>query len=200
MSQNILYLSSSLRGADSQSAQMAAEFLALREAAGQQLSINHRDLNSAPLPHLDGERFAAFSTPPSERSDEQAAIVATSDTLIRELREADELLIALPMYNLGVPSSFKAWIDHVARAGETFRYTENGPQGLVDNKVVTVLAARGGQYQGTELDTQTHYVQHIFGLMGIHDVRFVYAEGLNMGEAQADTARRHARETMQALI
>lgn len=149
MSTQILYLSSSLRGADSQSSQMADEFIALRKEAGEDLTIVHRDLNAAPLPHIDGERFGAFTTPATERSSAQAAVVAESDALIQELRDADELIIALPMYNFGIPSTFKAWIDHVARAGETFRYTENGPVGLVGDKPVTVLAARGGQYVGT---------------------------------------------------
>ena len=200
MSQNILYLSSSLRGSDSQSSQMAEEFIALRKAAGQDIAVTHRDLNAAPLPHIDGERFGAFTTPADSRTAAQAAIVAESDALIQQLKEADELVVALPMYNLGVPSTFKAWIDHVARAGETFRYTENGPVGLVSDKPVTVLAARGGQYVGTEMDTQTLYIRHIFGLMGISNVHFIYAEGLNMGEQQAADARRQAREAMQAQL
>jgi len=200
MSTQILYLSSSLRGADSQSSQMADEFIALRKEAGEDLTIVHRDLNAAPLPHIDGERFGAFTTPASERSSAQAAVVAESDALIQELRDADELIIALPMYNFGIPSTFKAWIDHVARAGGTFRYTENGPVGLVGDKPVTVLAARGGQYVGTELDTQTLYVRHIFGLMGVSNIHFIYAEGLNMGPEHASAARQQAREAMQAQL
>ncbi len=195
---NILYISSSLAGEQGQSSQMARELIAGRRAAGEQLHIQHRDLHAQPLPHLDEQRFTAFTTAAADRSAEQAAIVAESDALIAELRAADELLIAMPLYNLGVPSTFKAWIDHVARAGETFRYTENGPQGLLHDRKVTVLAARGGQYLGTDMDTQTPYLRHIFGLLGIQQLHFIYAEGLNMGEDQAQRARQHAREAMQA--
>lgn len=195
---NILYLSSSLSGEHGQSNQMANELIAMRRAAGEQLQVQHRDLHAQPLPHLDEQRFKAFATPAPQRDAAQAAIVAESDALIAELRTADELIIAMPLYNFGVPSTFKAWIDHIARAGETFRYTDNGPQGLLDDRKVTVLAARGGQYAGSDMDTQTPYLRHIFGLLGIQQVNFIYAEGLNMGEDQAQQARQRAREAMQA--
>lgn len=134
------------------------------------------------MPHLDGAGFQAFLTPAVERTAEQAAKVAYSDTLISELQEADVLVIGLPMYNLGIPSTLKAWIDHVARAGVTFRYTANGPQGLLAGKKAYVFATRGGRYAGTAFDTQTDFVRNFLGFIGIGEVEFVYAEGLNMGE------------------
>ncbi|MDX1505019.1 MAG: NAD(P)H-dependent oxidoreductase [Spongiibacter sp.] len=190
----LLLITSSLNGESSHSSQMANEYLATRRARGDQLEVTHRDLHANPIPHLSGERFTAFTTEPEQRSRAQQQVVDESDALINELRSADEVVIGLPMYNLGVPSTFKAWIDHVARAGETFRYTEKGPVGLLEDRPVTVLAARGGQYQGTEMDTQTPYVRHIFGLFGISNLHFIYAEGLNMGEAE--NARQSARLAM----
>lgn len=195
---NILYISSSLSGDQGHSSQMALEFIEGRRARGETLNIVHRDLHAQALPHLDAHRFSAFTTPADQRTAEQQAIAAQSDALIEELSEADEVILAVPMYNLGVPSTFKAWIDHIARAGETFRYTENGPQGLLKDRPVQVFAARGGQYLGTELDTQSAYLQHIFGLMGIHSLHFTYAEGLNMGPELAEQARQQAREQMFA--
>ncbi|MGB1456516.1 FMN-dependent NADH-azoreductase [Spongiibacter marinus] len=193
---NILYISSSLSGEQGHSSQMAQEFIAGRRAQGESINVIHRDLHAQALPHLDAQRFAALTTAPENRSAEQSAIAEQSDALIAEVRNADEIVIAMPLYNLGVPSTFKAWIDHIARAGETFRYTENGPQGLLHDRPVHIFAARGGQYVGTAMDTQSPYLRHIFGLMGIESIHFIYAEGLNMGPETADQARQHAREAM----
>ena len=190
----ILYISSSLSGSAGQSTQLADRYIAKRQDKGDDVAITRRDLHADPVPHLDGERFAAFTTPAAERSKAQREVAAFSDQLIDELRRADEIVIALPMYNMGVPSTFKAWIDHVARAGETFRYTANGPQGLLEDKAVTVLAARGGMYAGTPQDSQTQYVKDILGLMGLTQVDFIYAEGLNMGDEQAQPAIHDAQQ------
>ena len=103
------------------------------------------------------------------------------------------------MYNLGIPSTLKSWIDQIARAGITFRYTENGPQGLLNGKKVYVLATRGGVYAGTSFDTQTDYVKNFFGFIGITDVEFIYAEGLNMGEESKTAALKAAHETVNRL-
>ena len=193
---NILYISSSLSGDQGQSSQMAQEFITARRTDNEQSSIHHHDLHEHPLPHLDAQRFAALTSPPEERTPEQAIIAAQSDALIADIRNADEIIIAMPLYNLGVPSTFKAWIDHVVRAGETFRYTENGPQGLLKDRPVHIFAARGGQYVGTAMDTQSPYLRHIFALMGIESLHFIYAEGLNMGPDTAHVARQQAREAM----
>ena len=114
---------------------------------------------------------------------QQQAVVAQSDALIDELRRADVVVIGLPLYNFGVPSQLKSWIDHVARAGETFRYTDKGPVGLLTGKRAVVFAARGGLHAGTPSDTQTGYIQTFLRFIGIHDVEFVYAEGLAISEA-----------------
>jgi len=105
-------------------------------------------------------------------------VVAYSDALIGELKQADVIVLGLPMYNFGVPSQLKAYFDHIARAGETFRYTANGPVGLLQGKRAYIFAARGGLYAGTALDTQTNYVRDFLRFVGIEDIEFVYAEGL----------------------
>ena len=108
-------------------------------------------------------------------------------------------MLGLPLYNFGIPSTLKAWIDHIARAGETFRYTEAGPVGLLTGKKVYVLAARGGRYAGTPLDSQTDYIRNFFGFLGMTDVEFVYAEGLAMGEEPKQTALAQAHQQLEKL-
>ena len=116
--------------------------------------------------------------PEAQRNAEQKSLVDLSDNLIKEVQQSDVLVIGLPMYNFGVPSQFRAWMDRIARAGVTFKYTEQGPVGLLANKKVIVLTARGGIYAGTDNDSQTKHVTSFFALLGITDVEFIYAEGL----------------------
>ena len=101
--------------------------------------------------------------------------------MIARIKAADVIVLGVPMYNFGVPSQLKALLDRVARAGITFKYTEQGPVGLLDDKPVVIFATRGGVYQGTMLDSQTPFLQTFFNFVGLTDVHFVYAEGLNMG-------------------
>lgn len=192
----LLYISSSIFGKDGKSTELADTFVASLQNQYSGNQVIHRDLAVQPVPHLDQARFSAFTTPAHERTPEQQAVADFSDSLINEWRRADIVVIGLPMYNLGVPSSFKAYIDHIARAGETFRYTENGPVGLLKDRPVYVIATRGGQYQGTELDTQSSYIRHILGLMGVSDIHFIYAEGLNMGEEAATQALQQAQSIL----
>ena len=136
---------------------------------------------------------------PEERNAEQQAAVAYSDALIDELRRADVIVLGLPMYNFGVPSQLKAYFDHIARAGVTFRYTEKGAEGLVTGKKAYVFAARGGLYAGTPLDTQTAYIRDFLRLLGITDVEFVYAEGLNISETSKNAALAQAARAIERL-
>ena len=184
----LLKINASLFSTQGQSSQLAERFVAARQAATPDLKVVSRDLAAEPVPHLDAARFLSFLAKPEERSAEQQAVVAYSDALIEEVRQADEIVIGLPMYNFGVPSTLKAWFDHIARAGVTFRYTATGPEGLLTGKKVTVFAARGGLYAGTAKDSQTTYVRDFLGFIGITDVEFVYAEGLNMGEESKSAA------------
>ena len=178
----LLQLKSSLFAHHGQSSQLSDKFVAGLQAKHPQAEVITRDLAADPVPHLDGVTFQAWITKPEERTQEQQSRVDFSDALIHELQSSDVVVIGLPMYNLGVPSTLKSYFDHVARAGVTFRYTENGPQGLLTGKKAYVLATRGGNYQGTSYDTQTGYVRNFLGFIGITDVEFIYAEGLNMGE------------------
>lgn len=178
----LLKINASLFSTQGQSSQLAERFVAARLAATPGLKVISRDLGAEPVPHLDAARFLSFLAKPEERSAEQQAVVAYSDALIEEVRQADEIVIGLPMYNFGVPSTLKAWFDHIARAGVTFRYTATGPEGLLTGKKVTIFAARGGLYAGTPKDSQTTYVRDFLAFIGITDVEFVYAEGLNMGD------------------
>ena len=184
----LLQLNTSLFGEQGQSSRLSRDFIKAWRRHSPQHRIITRDLAKDPVPHLTAERFQAFLTPAAERTPEQRRVVAYSDALIEELRQADVIVLGLPMYNFGVPSTLKAYFDHVARAGVTFRYTANGPEGLLHNKKVYVLAARGGAYQGTPLDTQTQYVTNFLKFLGIQDIEFVYAEGLAMGEEKAQAA------------
>jgi FMN-dependent NADH-azoreductase len=126
-------------------------------------------------------------------------VVNESDALIAELKQADVLVLGLPMYNFGVPSQLKAYFDHIARAGVTFKYTVKGPVGLLGGKKAYVLAARGGLYQGTPRDTQTAYVREFLGFLGITDVEFVYAEGLAISEASKAQSLAAAQRSLRSL-
>lgn len=190
-----LLVTSSILGDNGQSNVLANRFKAQAAARGD-VDVSLRDVVADALPHLDIAELGAWQTPAAERSAEQARLAGYSDELLAELRAHDVIVIAVPMYNLGVPSQLKAWFDRVLRAGETFRYTENGPVGLVEGKRAIILAARGGQYVGSELDSQTPHLKSMLGLMGITDVDVVFAEGLNMGDALRDGA---LKEAFQAI-
>jgi FMN-dependent NADH-azoreductase len=202
----ILQINSSLHGVDAQSSRLASEFVqTMRAATGPDLAhasgpvVLLRDLAGEPVPHLTAERFTAFSTPASDRTPAQQQAVAESDRLIAELQAADVIAIGLPMYNFGVPSTLKAYFDHVARAGVTFRYTSEGPEGLLTGKRAYVFATRGGRHAGTPSDLQTVYVRQFLGFVGIRDVVFVYAEGLALGAAQRDAALADASARIEDL-
>jgi FMN-dependent NADH-azoreductase len=187
----LLQINTSLFSNDGQSSRLAADFVAARQAVDPDLEVVVRDLAREPIPHLTAERFQAFVARQEARTAAQRAIVAESDVLIDELKAADVVVLGLPMYNFGVPSQLKAYFDHVARAGVTFRYAEQGPVGLLTGKKAYVLATRGGSYAGTPRDLETGYVRQFLGFIGITDVEFVYAEGLAINEAsrQASLAR-----------
>ncbi|MEI8644897.1 NAD(P)H-dependent oxidoreductase [Pseudoalteromonas sp. Hal056] len=179
----VLVLNSSLNGEQGNSTKLSQQFVE-QLANNQQISVTTRDLSDNVIAHLTQTEMAAWMTDANERDDEQKALAAISDDLIAELNDNDLIVIGMPMYNFGIPSTFKAWIDRIARAGITFKYTEQGPVGLITDKKVVVLAARGGMYQGTEMDTQTKYLKDVLGFVGMTDVNFIYAEGLAMPGAE----------------
>jgi FMN-dependent NADH-azoreductase len=195
----LLQLNSSLNGAAGQSSRLADAFVTNWRASNAGSTVTTRDLATDAVPHLTAERFGAFVAKPEERTSEQNAVVAYSDALIAELREADVIVIGLPLYNFGVPSTLKAYFDHIARANVTFKYTAAGPVGLLTGKKAYVLAARGGIYAGTPQDTQSQYVRDFLAFLGISDVEFVYAEGLAISEASRETALGKARNEIDTL-
>src|SRR5438552_6090461 len=176
----LLQLNTSIFSNGGQSSRLADEFVAAWRANRPGAKVIVRDLGQEPVPHLSAARFGSFLAKADERTPEQQSVVDFSDALIDELHRADVIVLGLPMYNFGVPSALKAYFDHIARAGVTFRYSEKGPVGLLTGKKVYVFAARGGLYAGTPLDTQTTYVRDFLRFIGMSDVEFVYAEGLAM--------------------
>jgi FMN-dependent NADH-azoreductase len=192
----LLQIRSSIFGDNGQSSQLANRFVTSWREANPTGRVAVRDLALEPIAHLSAARFGAFLSKPEERTPEQAAVVGESDALIDELKAADVVVLGLPMYNFGLPSTLKAYFDHIARAGVTFNYTEKGPVGLLTGKEVFVFAARGGLYAGTPKDTQTGYVRDFLTFLGMSDIEFVYAEGLAISpqskELSLSKAQAHA--------
>ena len=154
-------------------------------------AVTTRDLATA-LPLIDETWVGANFTPADDRTPEQARTLALSDALVAEVQAADTLVIGLPIYNFGVPAALKAWVDLVARAGVTFRYTETGPKGLLEGKRAIIAVASGGTEAGSEIDFATGYIRHVLGFIGITDVTFVAADQL--AKDPDDTlARAHAQ-------
>ncbi len=197
---NILQVNSSARQVGSQSSRLAAELSARLLAAQPDAVLVVRDLAHDPHPALDEAALGALFTPADARTPEQAARVALDDALIAEIQAADVVVIGAPMYNFGVSTQLKNWIDAIARARVTFEYTEKGPVGLLTGKTVYVVLTRGGVHRGTERDSQVPYLRTVLGFLGMTELNFVYTEGLAMGpeaEAQAIAA---ARAEIDALV
>ncbi|HZQ61734.1 MAG TPA: NAD(P)H-dependent oxidoreductase [Casimicrobiaceae bacterium] len=196
----LLEIRSSIYSDGGQSSRLADRFVAQWRAANADGKVIVRDLAREPVPHIDAARFGSFLATAKERTPAQQAIVAYSDALIEELQTADVIVFAVPMYNFGIPSTLKAYFDHVARAGVTFRYTANGPEGLLTGKHAYVFAARGGLYAGTARDTQTPYLREFLGFVGITEVEFVYAEGMAISDAHREQALASANAHIAELV
>lgn len=177
----VLVIESSARQQGSVSRDLTQQFIATWKAAHPADLVQVRDLAIDPVPHLDATLLGGWMTPSEQQSEAEKAALARSNQLTDELLAADVLVLAAPMYNFAIPSTLKAWLDHVLRAGVTFKYTDTGPQGLLTGKRAFVLTARGGIYAGSGLDHQEPYLRQALAFIGIHDVQFIHAEGLNMG-------------------
>ncbi|AAY90829.1 FMN-dependent NADH-azoreductase 2 [Pseudomonas protegens] len=177
----VLIIESSARQQDSVSRQLTQTFIQQWQAAHPGDSITVRDLARNPVPHLDANLLGGWMKPAEQRSAAEQDSLQRSNELTEELLAADVLVMAAPMYNFAIPSTLKAWLDHVLRAGVTFKYTDTGPQGLLTGKRAYVLTARGGIYAGSTADHQEPYLRQVMGFIGIHDVEFIHAEGLNLG-------------------
>ena len=201
---NILQVNSSARsyanGEGSQSTRLANELVAGLLAKNPAAALTVRDLAQKPHPVLDEAALGALFTPADARSPEQAARAALDDALIAELKAADVVVLGVPMYNFGISSQLKNWIDAIARAKVTFTYTDKGPVGLLTGKKVYVALTRGGLYRNTPADTQVPYLKTIFSFLGLTDVQFVYAEGLAMGPDAERNAIASAHEQIEEAL
>lgn len=179
----ILHLISSSRGGASNSLQLGNAIVEKLTAVHAGSTVITHDLTATPFPHLEEVHLQSFFTPAEARTPELTAAVQHSDEAIAELKAADILVIGVPMYNFSIPSALKSWIDHIARAGQTFSYSEKGPEGLVKGKKVYLAVATGGVYSEGMMkgfDFTAPYLQSVLGFMGMTDVTVIRAEGLNM--------------------
>lgn len=195
---NILQINSSLRGTQSESTRVANAIVAKVAAANPGATVTVRDLGANPHPVLDEAALGALFTPADQRTADQAARVALDDALIAEAQAADVIVLGAPMYNFGMPIQLKAWFDAIARAGVTFRYTENGPEGLLKNKKVYVATARGGIYP-LDADPQVPHIRMLLNFLGLADHQFIYSAGLAMGPEAAAKGQAEADAAVAAL-
>ena len=183
----ILRLESSIKGEAAVSRKLTDRIIARLTAAHPDATVITRDLSKG-LSHINGAWLGAVYTPADARDSDQQTIAATADALLDEVKAADTLVIALPVYNFGIPAHLKAWIDNIARKGESFTYTENGPIGLLTGKRAFVAYTAAGTPMGSDLDHASGYLRHMLGFLGITDVTFVAADGLAM-DREAGMAR-----------
>ncbi len=195
----VLIIESSARQNDSISRQLTRDFIAQWQSAHPTDAITVRDLAANPVPHLDETLLGGWMKPQEQRTAEELKALQRSNELTDELLAADVLVMAAPMYNFTIPSTLKAWLDHVLRAGITFKYTETGPQGLLTGKRAYVLTARGGIHAGGASDHQEPYLRQVMAFIGIHDVTFIHAEGLNMGGDFHDKGLNQAKAKLAAV-
>ena len=195
----LLQINSSVFSAGGQSSQLADHYVSVWKKNNPGAKVVLRDLAADAIPHLGGATVGAFFTPADKRTDEQLAAIALSDALVAEIQAAETIVIGAPMYNFGIPSVLKSYFDHIARAGLTFKYTEQGPVGLLTGKKAVVFSTRGGLYAGTPNDSETPFVRQFLGFLGIADVSFIYAEGLAYGEDKKAEAMQAARAEIEAL-
>lgn len=182
---SILHIDSSFSGKQSASALVSAALVDQLAQIGDG-QVRYRDLSAQVLPHLNEEIFSGFALTDAERNEAQREAAALSDHLIDELRKADTLVLGIPMYNFSAPSVFKSWIDFVARAGVSFRYTSNGPEGLLDIDKAFVVATRGGRYANSGNDHQAPWIEQVLKFIGVKEVEFIYVEGM-AGPDRQDT-------------
>jgi FMN-dependent NADH-azoreductase len=196
----ILQVNSSARTDGSQSSRLASAIVERVRAENPHATLTMRDLSRVPHPVLDEVALGALFTQPDQRTAEQASRVALDDVLIAEIQAADVVVVGVPMYNFGISSQLKNWIDAISRARVTFQYTDKGPEGLLKGKKVYMALTRGGTYRNTPTDPQVPYLNMIFGFLGMTDVQFVYAEGLAMGPEAERQALASAHAQIEEVL
>ncbi len=202
---NILHIDSSPRGDRSISRTLSYEFITSWKDSHPDDTVIYRDLGHNPVPHVDESWIAAAFTPPAARTPELVEAISLSDSLVDELLAADRYVFGVPMYNLSIPSTFKAYIDQIVRAGRTFSVGENGYQGLVDSsKKALIITARGGTFPpGTPAaayDLQEPYLRTIFGFIGITDITFINADSLNLGDEPRKKSLAAAKDAIAQAV
>ena len=184
----VLRIDASMRAGESHSRQLVNYLLARFDA--QATHIQHRDLSDH-LPLLNQAWIEANFTDAAQRSTEQQSVLALSDALVEELRQADTIVVASPIYNFQIPAAFKAWIDLVARAKQTFHYTPNGPKGLLQNKRAFIVITSGGTKLGSDIDFVSGYLRHVFAFIGITDLTLIDASGIGRDQEAVLAQARH---------
>jgi FMN-dependent NADH-azoreductase len=197
---NILQINSSARTEGAMSTRVANDIVARLQAKHSNSKLVLRDLAVTPHPAMDETALGALFTKPEERSAEQSARVALDDALIAEIQAADIVVLGVPMYNFGVTTQLKNWIDAIARAQVTFKYSATGPEGLLTGKTVYLGLARGGIHRDTPRDSQVPHLKTILGFLGMTDLQFVYAEGLAMGPEALQNALASAQVQIEQVI
>ena len=185
---NILHIISSPRKGDSYSIKLGNALLEKLQAANPGSNVKVHDLTNKPFPHLEEAHLQSFFTPAESRTPEQQEAIRHSDEAIAEIQAADTIVIGAPLYNFGIPSTLKAWVDHIARAGVTFQYTAAGPEGLIKGKKVYVAMSSGGVYSEgpmTSYDFVAPYLKAVLGFLGMTDVTVVRVEGTAIPDLQA---------------
>jgi FMN-dependent NADH-azoreductase len=201
---NLLAINSSISGDNSVSNKLVEHFVDGFEARFGKEGIVRRDVANNPPPHIDQTYVGATFTPADQLSDEQVTVLKLSDQLITEAKSADVIVIGAAMYNFSISSNLKAWVDHILRAGHTFSYTENGPEGHLTGKKVYVLTARGGDYSEGgfmhAMDHQEPYLRTALGMVGLTDITFVHAQGLAMGDDVREQAINAANSAIDDVV
>jgi FMN-dependent NADH-azoreductase len=201
---HILHLDASPRGDRSVSRTLSKAFISDWKTAHPDDTITYRDLGHYPVPFVSEDWIAAAYSSPDQHTPEQATAIQISNELIDEFVAADHYVFDIPMYNFCVPANFKAYLDQIVRVGRTFSVDETGYKGLVHNKKMTIITARGGAYaEGTPThayDLQTPYLQLIFGFIGITDIEFIHAESLNLGDEARSLAIANAQAALKEAI
>jgi FMN-dependent NADH-azoreductase len=200
----LLFVTSSVFGPESKTGQIGAELVAAWRKAHPGTAVVERALSPESLPHLTQETIAAWLLPEEKRSPRQREIAAFADAIIAEVEAAETVVIAAPMYNFTISSTLKSWIDHLARAGRTFRYSAAGPEGLLKGKKVFIVTGRGGVYSGDSpargLDFQEPYLRAVLGFLGLNDITFIHVEGLAISPEAAASGLERARKAVNDIV
>jgi FMN-dependent NADH-azoreductase len=201
---NLLFVASSLFGDGSQSRLIASEFIDRWRQSHPRTTVIERELTADSIPHLSLATFAASTTPADARSAAERQATTLADVLIEEVEAADVIVIAAPMYNFSIPSTLKAWIDHIARAGRTFSYGAAGAEGLLKGRKVFIITGRGGVYSDNSpaksMDFQEPYLRAMLSFLGLDDVTFIHVEGLKVSPEAAANGIERARQVIGDLL